>query len=114
VHYGDRDAGVPGLRFARDREDARQPGEPVAAKRIVDQLVGDDAGVVRAVSDTGKCGFAKCPRVVEAEPYRPRPVSIEVIGGAAHRATIEPAAGSVKTGQYLVLAITARRQRRPS
>jgi len=51
VYDGDGDAGVPGLRLTRDREDARQPGEPVAAKRVVDQLIGDDAGVVRAVSD---------------------------------------------------------------
>jgi len=45
VYDGDGDASGPGLRLARDREDARQPGEPVAAKRVVDQLVGDDGGV---------------------------------------------------------------------
>jgi len=43
VYDSDGSAGVPGLRLARDREDARQPGEPVAAKRVVDQLVGDDS-----------------------------------------------------------------------
>src|SRR5205807_1718744 len=31
--------------------DPRRPGETVAAKRVVDQLVGDDAGVVCVVSD---------------------------------------------------------------
>ena len=47
MYDGDGDAGVSGPRLARDGEDARQPGEPVAAKRIVDQLVGDDPGVER-------------------------------------------------------------------
>jgi len=46
MYDGNGNAGVSGPRLARDGEDARQPGEPVAAKRIVDQLVGDDAGVV--------------------------------------------------------------------
>ena len=36
VYDGNGNASVPGLRLARDREDARQPGEPVAAKRVVD------------------------------------------------------------------------------
>ena len=54
VYDSDGNAGVLGLRLASDCEDARQPGEPVAAKRIVDQLVGDDAGVVPAVSDAAK------------------------------------------------------------
>ena len=34
VHDGDGDAGVPGLRITRDCEDARQPGEPVAASAL--------------------------------------------------------------------------------
>ena len=48
MYDGNGNAGVSGPRLARDGEDARQPGEPVAAKRIVDQLVGDDAGVAPA------------------------------------------------------------------
>jgi hypothetical protein len=53
VYDSNRDAGVPGFRLASDREDAREPGEPVAAKRVVDQLVGDDAGVVFSLSEAG-------------------------------------------------------------
>jgi hypothetical protein len=97
VYDGDGDAGVPGLRLTRDREDARQPGEPVAAKRVVDQLVDDDAGVVCDVSDAGKCGFAECPRLADAEPHRLRPVRIEVSGAVGHVATIWRAARSVKS-----------------
>jgi hypothetical protein len=61
----------------------RAAGEPVAAKRVVDQLVGDDAGVVCAVSDADKRRFAEGPRVADAEPHRLRPVRIEVIGAVA-------------------------------
>jgi hypothetical protein len=50
----------------------RAAGEPVAAKRVVDQLVGDDAGVVCAVSDADKRRFAEGPRVADAEPHRLR------------------------------------------
>ncbi len=66
------------------------PGEPIAAKRIVDQLVGDDAGVVPAVSDAAERRFAEYPRVADAEPHGVRPVWIEVIGAVAHAATIMP------------------------
>jgi len=59
-------------RLARDRENARQPGEPVAAKRVVDQLVGDDAGVVRTVSDAGERRVAEGPCIADAEPHRAR------------------------------------------
>ena len=59
VYDGNRNAGVPGPRLACDGEDARQPGEPVAAKRIVDQLVGDDAGVVLAVPVAAERSFAE-------------------------------------------------------
>jgi hypothetical protein len=96
VYDSDGDAGVLGLRLARDCEDARQPGEPVAAKRIVDQLVGDDAGVVLAVPDAAERSFAECPRIADAEPHGVRPVWIEVIGAVAHAATIWRAAGRVK------------------
>jgi hypothetical protein len=56
-----------------------KPGEPVAAKRVVDQLVGDDAGVGCAASEAGKYGFAECPRVADAEPHGLRPARIEAI-----------------------------------
>src|SRR5947209_6643293 len=51
-----------------------QPGEPVTAKRVVDQLVGDDPGVVLAVSDAAERRFAEYPRVADAEPHGVRPV----------------------------------------
>src|SRR3984893_1044303 len=68
AYDGNRNAGVPGPRLARDGEDARQPGESVAAKRIVDQRVGDDAGVAPAVSDAAERRFTECPRVADAKP----------------------------------------------
>ena len=70
VYDSDGNAGVLGLRLTSDRQDARQPGEPVAAKRIVDQLVGDNAGVVSAVSDAAERRFTECPRVADAKPLR--------------------------------------------
>jgi hypothetical protein len=90
MYDGNGNAGVSGPRLARDGEDARQPGEPVAAKRIVDQLVGDDAGVAPAVSDAAERRFTECPRVADAKPHGVRPVWIEVIGAVAHLATIMP------------------------
>ena len=60
MYDGNGNAGVSGPRLARDGEDARQPGEPVAAKRIVDQLVGDDAVVAPAVSDAAERRFTEC------------------------------------------------------
>ena len=114
MHDGDGDAGVPGLRLARDREDARQPGEPVAAKRVVDQLVGDDAGVVFAVSDAGERRFAECPRVADAEPHRARPVRIEVIGAVAHASDDRTCRRQRQKRAMFSLTVTARRSRRPS
>ena len=98
VDDGNRPAGVPGLRLARDREDARQPGEAVAAQRIVDQLVGDDTGVVVTVADAGERPLAKRPRLADPEPHGIRPVRIEIVGALAHASTIGRAAASVKTG----------------
>ena len=91
-------AGVLGLRLARDREDARQPGEAVAAQRIVDQLVGDDTGVVVTVADAGERPLAKRPRLADPEAHGIRPVRIEIVGAPAHTITIGRAAASVKTG----------------
>ncbi len=97
VYDSDGDARVVGLRVAGYCEDARQTGKAIAAKRIVDQLVGHDAGVIFAVSDAGQRGLAEHPRPVDAEPYGARPVGIEVIGTVAHAATIGRAAGTVKS-----------------
>jgi hypothetical protein len=69
-----RDAGVLRLRLASNRKDAGQPGEPVAAKQVIDQLVGDDAGIVFAVSDADKRTFAESPRVANAESHGVWPV----------------------------------------
>jgi hypothetical protein len=74
--------------LARDRENARQPGKAVAAQRIVDQLVGDDAGIVFVIANAGKRGLAERPRLADAEPHGIRPVRIEIIRALAHMATI--------------------------
>ena len=57
---------------------------------VIDQLIGDDAGIVFAVSDPGKRSFAELLRLADAEPHRIRPIWIEVIGAVAHAATIMP------------------------
>ena len=85
----------------------RAAGEPVAAKRVVDQLIGDDAGVVCAVSDADKRRFAEGPRVADAEPHRLRPVRIEVIGAVAHGATICRAVHSVKSQRLIDIGAAA-------
>jgi hypothetical protein len=85
----------------------RAAGEPVAAKRVVDQLVGDDAGVVCAVSDADKRRFAEGPRVADAESHRLRPVRIEVIGAVAHGATICRAVHSVKSERLIDIGAAA-------
>jgi hypothetical protein len=48
-------------RFDGIVEPCGQPGEPVAAKRIVDQLVGDNAGVVAAVIRCGRAPLRRVP-----------------------------------------------------
>src|SRR3954452_594886 len=63
VNDRNRDAGVFALCLARDRENARQPGKAVAAQRIIDQLIGDDAGVVLIVADAGQRALAERPRL---------------------------------------------------
>jgi len=68
VYDSDGDAALFGLRLARDRQDARQPGKSVAAERIVDELVGDDAGILFTVADAGKRTLAERPRLAHAEP----------------------------------------------
>src|SRR3954451_5987573 len=94
----DRPAGFPGFRLAHDREDARQLGEAVAAQRIVDQLVGDDTGVVVTIADAGERPLAKRPRLTAPEAHGIRPVRIEIVGPPAHASTIGRASASVKTG----------------
>jgi hypothetical protein len=77
VHDAHGRALAPGPLVARDREQARQPREAIAAQGVVHELVDDNARILAAVSDAPERLLAELGRLGDRQPHRVGPVGVE-------------------------------------